>query len=109
MYCCRPCRSVVLVPFGMEASVIASATTRRQVRDRGQQRPPHLRPARQLQGTGKRVETGQEPKGEFFVVAMSCAAAEGAHVGAAEVVFGMDRDGRPLAVAILAIAPPSGH
>src|SRR5262249_3707886 len=66
-------------------------------------------PARQPKGTGERVETRQEPEREFFVAAVPGAAAKGTQVRAGTVVFGMDRDGAPLAVAVLAVVPPSGR
>jgi hypothetical protein len=44
----------------------------------------------QLQDAGAWIEPGQEPEGEFFVVAVPGTASEVAHVHAAEVVFGAD-------------------
>src|ERR1022692_981477 len=65
--------------------------------------------ARQFQGTGERVQTWQEPEREFFVSAVRGAAAKDTQVGAGPIVFGIDRDGVPLAVAVLAVIPPSGR
>src|SRR6185312_217484 len=61
----------------------------------------------QRQGTGERVEPGQEPQREFLVVAATTAAVELAQVHAAEVVFGGDRQDRPFTVPVGAVAPPA--
>ena len=64
------------------------------------------RAKRQLQIPSQRINPRHELEREFFMVTITGAAAEGRQVSAALVIVSPDRGERPLAVAVLAEAPP---
>src|ERR1700760_3359536 len=69
---------------------------------------PPVRAEGQGQRPGERVEPGPEVQDELLAVAVARAAAEPACVQAAEVVFGVDKHGRPFTLAAGAVDPPPG-